>query len=134
MQRCRSLRFVFLIFNLAMFFAATSIASPAQSFSTIYNFCSQRNCNDGGGPQAGLVQATDGNFYGTTKGGGSGGWGTVFKVTPGGTLTTLVIAEGLPGTFFRLDPGLRAGHDCACASPETAMTPRSRLPRRPPIL
>jgi uncharacterized repeat protein (TIGR03803 family) len=49
---------------------------------------------DGGGPTA-LVQATDGNFYGTTSEGGdltcngSLGCGTFFKVTPGGTLTTL---------------------------------------------
>jgi uncharacterized repeat protein (TIGR03803 family) len=36
-----------------------------------------------------LVRATDGNFYGTTSGGGSSGDGTVFEITSGGTLTTL---------------------------------------------
>jgi uncharacterized repeat protein (TIGR03803 family) len=41
-------------------------------------------------PEAGLVQATDGNFYGTTvRGGANGNLGTVFKITPSGTLTTL---------------------------------------------
>jgi uncharacterized repeat protein (TIGR03803 family) len=44
---------------------------------------------DGSNPYAGLVQASDGNFYGTTLGGGTDGYGTVFKVTPNGTLTTL---------------------------------------------
>ncbi len=44
---------------------------------------------DGYGPWAGLVQATDGNFYGTTEYGGASGWGTVFKVTSSGKLSTL---------------------------------------------
>ena len=35
--------------------------------TTLYSFCSQTNCADGGGPAAGLVQGTDGNFYGTTS-------------------------------------------------------------------
>ncbi len=39
--------------------------------------------------QGGLVQATDGNFYGTTVEGGSTGEGSIFQVTPSGTLTTL---------------------------------------------
>jgi uncharacterized repeat protein (TIGR03803 family) len=44
---------------------------------------------DGSSPRAGLLQAGDGNFYGTTTAGGTYGGGTVFKITPGGTLTTL---------------------------------------------
>jgi uncharacterized repeat protein (TIGR03803 family) len=37
-----------------------------------------------------LVEGSDGNFYGTTQSGGTnGGWGTVFQITPTGTLTTL---------------------------------------------
>lgn len=65
--------------------------TPKGTFRTLYSFCSQTRCADGGGP-AGLVQASDGNFYGTTGGGGSndnGVGGTVFEVTSGGTLTTL---------------------------------------------
>ncbi len=44
---------------------------------------------DGGGPVAGLVQGTDGDFYGTAAAGGANGWGTVFQITSAGTLTTL---------------------------------------------
>jgi uncharacterized repeat protein (TIGR03803 family) len=56
---------------------------------TLYSFCIQSNCANGGAPGAGLLKATDGNFYGTTEVGGSNFGGTVFKMTPGGTLTTL---------------------------------------------
>jgi uncharacterized repeat protein (TIGR03803 family) len=47
------------------------------------------NSTDGANPIAGLVQATDGNFYGTTYAGGTNAWGTVFKITPSGKVTTL---------------------------------------------
>jgi len=64
--------------------------TPSGAFTTLYSFCSQSGCADGSSPSAALVQATDGNFYGTAAGGGTnGGGGTVFKITPGGTLTTL---------------------------------------------
>jgi len=58
---------------------------------TLYSFCSVAfpTCRDGNGPGAGLVQSTDGNFYGTTAMGGAFGWGTVFKITPEGVLTSL---------------------------------------------
>ena len=46
---------------------------------------------------SGVVQGSDGNFYGTTAGGGAGGAGTVFKMTPAGTLTTLVTFHGPDG-------------------------------------
>src|ERR1035441_10258658 len=47
--------------------------TPAGALTSLYSFCSQMNCADGEYPQAGLVQATDGNFYGTTPEGGGGG-------------------------------------------------------------
>src|SRR6202162_4509076 len=57
--------------------------------TTVYNFCSLTSCADGAGPFGGVTLGFDGNFYGTTQGGGSHAAGTVFKVTPIGTLTTL---------------------------------------------
>jgi uncharacterized repeat protein (TIGR03803 family) len=69
--------------------AATAIAAPAQTFTTLHIF----DGTDGEYPAAGLVQGTDGNFYGTTGYGGATtctyGCGTIFKITPAGTLTTL---------------------------------------------
>jgi uncharacterized repeat protein (TIGR03803 family) len=47
---------------------------------------------------AGLVQGTDGDFYGTTSGGGAALWGTVFKMTPKGRLTTLHKFNGTQGS------------------------------------
>jgi uncharacterized repeat protein (TIGR03803 family) len=69
--------------------------TPSGTLSTLYSFCSQFPCPGGAEPEAGLVQGSDGNFYGTTVFGGPNcdldrvGCGTVFKITPAGTLTTL---------------------------------------------
>jgi uncharacterized repeat protein (TIGR03803 family) len=63
--------------------------------TTLYSFCSKGDCSDGAMPFAGLVQATNGRFYGTTQHGGInnnhcvGGCGTVFEITAKGTLTTM---------------------------------------------
>ena len=63
--------------------------TTAGKLSTLYSFCSLLGCPDGAEPYAGLVQATDGNFYGTANLGGAYGFGAVFKITPSGKLTTL---------------------------------------------
>jgi uncharacterized repeat protein (TIGR03803 family) len=67
--------------------------TPTGTLTTLYSFCSQSGCTDGDGV-AGLVQGADGNLYGTTVYGGDSnacaqGCGTVFRLTPNGTLTTL---------------------------------------------
>jgi len=64
--------------------------TPSGALTTLYSFCSRSGCTDGQGPFAGLIQAIDGNLYGTTTAGGKGG-GTIFAITPSGTLTTLYI-------------------------------------------
>lgn len=74
-------------YNAGTFFSLT----PGGTVTVLYSFCAQVNCADGGEPSSGLIQGTDGNFYGTTQTGGTNGnpGGTVFKVTPSGVLTTL---------------------------------------------
>ena len=47
----------------------------------------------------GVILASDGNFYGTTTFGGSANFGTIFKLTPTGTITTLVNFTGPNGTY-----------------------------------
>jgi uncharacterized repeat protein (TIGR03803 family) len=53
--------------------------TPLFSFGTYYP--------DGGTPNSGLAEGSDGNFYGTTAGGGSFDAGTVFCITPSGKET-----------------------------------------------
>ncbi len=59
--------------------------SAAGTFTSLYSFTSGA---DGGQPYGTLVQASNGNFYGTTYGGG-GAYGTVFEITSAGKLTPL---------------------------------------------
>jgi uncharacterized repeat protein (TIGR03803 family) len=60
------------------------------------------NITNGAYPQAGLTIGADGNFYGTTSQGntnGSLGYGTVFKMTPSGMLTTLGVFNNTNGAY-----------------------------------
>ena len=77
--------------------------TPAGTLTTLYSFCSQSNCTDGQGPIGGLVQGTDGNFYGTTSEGGSFEAGTAFKITPSGAFTTLHSFNPEAGGWFPYD-------------------------------
>jgi uncharacterized repeat protein (TIGR03803 family) len=63
--------------------------TPHGVMTTLHSFCSQSGCTDGAQPAAALIQATDGNFYGTTEAGGAAGMGTVFRITSSGMLTCL---------------------------------------------
>jgi uncharacterized repeat protein (TIGR03803 family) len=65
--------------------AAWATSAPAQTLNTLSGF----HGTDGASSDAGLVEGTDGNFYGTTVDGGSNGQGTLFKITPQGQRTTL---------------------------------------------
>ena len=53
---------------------------------------------DGAAPLAGLVQSPGGNLYGTTTRGGALDGGTIFRITPGGSLSTLYDFDGASGT------------------------------------
>ena len=48
------------------------------ALTSLYSFTGG---NDGGAPEAGLVQGSDGSFYGTTFEGGQKGVGTIFRLT-----------------------------------------------------
>jgi uncharacterized repeat protein (TIGR03803 family) len=77
-----------------VFKLAVSGTPPTATLTTLYSFCSQANCTDGELPNGGVIEGSDGNFYGTTGSGGTNGDGTMFRLTPsttpgGSTLTTL---------------------------------------------
>jgi uncharacterized repeat protein (TIGR03803 family) len=99
----------------AAFCFAAAIPSPAQTFKTLVNF----NTTNGANPFAGLVQGTDGYFYGTTAYGGTNytcsalprsSCGTVFKMTPAGTLTTLSSLGAVSGGYDPQAPLVHAAN------------------------
>lgn len=62
--------------------------------TTLYSFTGG---NDGANPSSALMQASDGNFYGTTWNDGADASGTIFRITPSGALTTLYSFSGYDG-------------------------------------
>ena len=68
------------------------------NLTTVYSFCALPSCNDGDRPEGGVIEGTDGNFYGTTEF-GTEQFGTVFRVTPSGVLTTLHTFNGADGVY-----------------------------------
>ena len=79
----------------------------AQTLTTLYTFSGP----DGSGPQAPLTLGTDGNSYGTTWSGGASNFGTVFKITPSGALTTLHSFAGSNGSDGGSPNALTLGND-----------------------
>jgi uncharacterized repeat protein (TIGR03803 family) len=63
--------------------------TPAGVLTTLYNFCALKKCPDGSVPRAGLVLADDGNFWGTTSGGGKFGGGTIFRISTAGKFISI---------------------------------------------
>ena len=98
MKRRYSLNFVLSlsIFALGLSFAADTHASDLQPVPLFTFSCQGQSCPQGTGPQA-LIQASDGNFYGATVGGGSNSAGTIFKLTPSGEFTLLFSFNGTNG-------------------------------------
>ncbi len=87
-----------------LFSLSAVIASPAQTFTTLYSFSSA----DGANPVAVPVEGADGNIYGTTTTGGMYGDGTAYRITRGGTLITLHSFDGADG---KVPSGLILGRD-----------------------
>jgi uncharacterized repeat protein (TIGR03803 family) len=81
--------------------------SPSGVFTNLYSFTDAffLDVNQGASPEAALVQGSDGSFYGTTfQGGtyffsnsGTNGYGTVFKISTNGVLTSLYRFSGSDG-------------------------------------
>jgi uncharacterized repeat protein (TIGR03803 family) len=57
----------------------------AGQFTVLHDFCSSDGCPDGGNPP-GIMQASDGNFYGVA---GTEGGGIIFKISPSGKFKTI---------------------------------------------
>ncbi|HEX5222614.1 MAG TPA: choice-of-anchor tandem repeat GloVer-containing protein [Verrucomicrobiae bacterium] len=69
-------------------------ALRAQTFQVVYSF--EVFGTNGDSPHGGLIQASDGNFYGTTFYGGIWDFGTVFRMTPDGIVTVITSFDGSP--------------------------------------
>jgi uncharacterized repeat protein (TIGR03803 family) len=67
------------------------------TLTTLYNFCSLASCADGSGPEGQLAVDGAGNIYGTAYSGGASNFGTVFKFSTKGVLTTLHSFSGADG-------------------------------------
>jgi uncharacterized repeat protein (TIGR03803 family) len=80
----KSMRFLLLLTALAVTFSL-AVRAQAQTFTYLGYF----NGHDGIEPWSSVIQATDGNFYGTTSQGGADLWGTVFQMTPAGKLSDI---------------------------------------------
>ncbi|MGO9528785.1 MAG: choice-of-anchor tandem repeat GloVer-containing protein [Verrucomicrobiia bacterium] len=83
--------------------------SPSGSYTNLYSFGTFYN--DGYTPEAGLVQGSDGNFFGTTLGGGLNVYGTVFQISPSGSYTNLYSFAGPPNDGFNPYAGIVEGSD-----------------------
>jgi uncharacterized repeat protein (TIGR03803 family) len=83
--------------------------SPSGSYTNLYSFAGYPT--DGAEPEAGLVQGSDGNFYGTTFAGGTNGDGTVFRISPSGNYTNLYSFVGPPNDGRYPYAGLVQGSD-----------------------
>ena len=84
--------------------------TPNGFLTTLVEFSRGENGPDAANPLAGLIQGSNGNFYGTTATGGARGSGTAFKMTPSGDLTILV-EFGSDGADARPEGGLVEADD-----------------------
>ena len=80
---------------------AIPIAHAGVLYTNVVSFAG----SNGAAPNGALIQDTDGTFYGATGNGGTnGGFGTIWRMTPGGSLTTLVSFTGTSGAFLGAGP------------------------------
>jgi uncharacterized repeat protein (TIGR03803 family) len=65
------------------------VSTAGLSYSVMHVFSGNSGTGDGSNPTAGLTLASNGDFYGTTEFGGASGFGTVFRMELGGTVTIM---------------------------------------------
>ncbi len=101
--------------------SAVRAQAAAPVFTSIYSFT--LDAGSGASPSAPLLQAADGNFYGTTASGSPDNAGAVFQLTPAGTVTTLHsfdtaaggddpntgLVQGADGSFYGTTDGGSSG-------------------------
>ena len=76
--------------------------TPAGQYSTLYNFCSQNGCPDGFSPQTPMLEHTNGEFYGLTRGNSNGG-SVIYRLNTGlGDFVSLVSVWGKVGTDIQI--------------------------------
>ncbi|WP_395741348.1 choice-of-anchor tandem repeat GloVer-containing protein [Prosthecobacter sp.] len=87
--------------------------TPDGTRTTLVNFTGSTGVALGAGSVSKLTLGLDGNFYGTTTGGGTtSGNGTVFMMTPAGVFTTLINFTGTSGANLGTSPrGLMLAND-----------------------
>jgi uncharacterized repeat protein (TIGR03803 family) len=78
--------------------------TPAGKYTVLYSLCQLAKCADGSDPVGGLVQGSDGNFYGTTSAGGANNQGAIFQITPKGTYTVQHSFQQATGALFGDNP------------------------------
>lgn len=116
---------------LALFLGTMGLAlnAGAQTVTILHTFSS--SATNGNQCYAGLIQARDGNFYGTTASGGSAGAGTVFRISPSGAYTNLysfastytfdgwqplaALVQGSDGNFYGTTSG-GGTYSCKCGN------------------
>jgi uncharacterized repeat protein (TIGR03803 family) len=124
--------------------------TPGGTLTSLHSFCLEEKienvCSDGDMLPAGLVQATNGNLYGTTDYGGSPGagfvgLGTVFKITPGGSLKRFTASAWRTGAaaipqrrWSRLPTGTSTGQPLVAASTRARSSLRRIVYSLQPVL
>jgi len=83
--------------------------SASGTYTSLYSFVGSPN--DGSDPYAGLVQGIDSNFYGSTRGGGTNNYGTVFRISASGTYTSLYAFGNSPNDGRYSEAALVQGSD-----------------------
>ena len=92
MNIMKTLRIPLIIAMVAV--AGRALDAGAQTETNLHSFVGPPS--DGANARTRLVQGNDGNFYGTTFNGGTGNSGTVFRISPSGSYTSLYSFVGSP--------------------------------------